>query len=144
MGQDQWTQQIETQKDSTGTSRLSRTYAATLGEIITKSNVGRQQLEPQQTATAIGIFYEVCFGHIPEHRLNDCYKHVLRTRHNTFPLKPEELCTAWDEIRQSEMHKRALESRQLTYGFCGRCNNTGTELIRDANAKVKGARPCRH
>lgn len=132
------------QKDATATSHLSKTYAATLGEIILKSNVGRQEPDPEDTKRAIGIFYEVLFGHVPEHRLNDCYKHAARTRNNTFPLKPEELCAAWTAIRQAEFYKRAPESHQLTHGFCEKCNNNGTELIRNEKGHVIGGRACKH
>lgn len=123
------------------TSNLSRSYAATLGEIITKSNIGRQQFTPDETRIAIGVWYEVLFGVVPEHRLNDCYLHAIRNRQNTFGLAPTELCMAWNEIRQSEMHRQNPVKR-LTHGFCEKCNNTGTEIVRKEG--LTSARPCNH
>lgn len=115
-----------------------------LAEIITKSNIGRQQLTKEQSKIAVGIWYEVLFGVVPEHRLNDCYLHVARKRDNSFPWKPEELCAAWSEIKASEFYKRTPKDHQLTHGFCEKCNNTGTELMRNEAGQVRGARPCTH
>lgn len=130
---------------STGISHLSETYAAMLGEIIIKSNIGRQQLDPKkEMPIAISVWYEVLFGVVPENRLNDCYLHVARHRGNTFPWKPEEIAAAWTSIRQAEFYKRAPDSHRLMHGFCEKCNNTGNEVIRDAFGNSKGARPCKH
>jgi hypothetical protein len=134
----------ETPLDIVKTLSLSRTYAAALAEIITKSNVGRQQLTKQQTALDTAIFMEVLYGKIPEHRLNECYLEAVRTRKNTFPLKPEELCVAWETIRQSEFYKRVPESRRLTHGFCEKCNNTNNEQVRNDYGVLMGARACKH
>lgn len=143
MAHDQQMERNETQIDSTGISHLSKSYAATLGEIITKANIGRQQLDPKkEMPVAIAVWYEVLYGVVPEHRLNDCYLHAKRTRTSTFALVPEELTTAWSEIRSSEMYKRAPENRQITHGFCEKCNNTGTEVI--TKPGFTSARPCTH
>jgi len=115
-----------------------------VAEIITKSNVGRQQLTKQQTALDTAIFMEVLYGTIPENRLNECYQEAIRTRKSTFPLKPEEMCAAWETIRQRDFYKRAPESHQLTHGFCEKCNNTGNEVMRDSEGQTIGARPCKH
>jgi hypothetical protein len=115
-----------------------------LGEIITKSNIGRQQLDPEDTKIAIGIWYEVLCGVVPERRLNDCYLHAVRTRNNTFAMQPSELATAWGEIRNSEMYKRVPDNRLLTHGFCEKCNNTGTEPIRNERGVIISARHCSH
>jgi hypothetical protein len=121
--------QSGTQTDSTEISNLSKSYAATLGEIITKSNIGRQQLTRDQTQIAIGVWYEALYGFIPEHRLNHCYVHAVRTRNNTFEMQPSELAASWTEIRAGEMYKRTPENRQLSHGFCDKCNNTGTKQV---------------
>jgi hypothetical protein len=115
-----------------------------LGEIITKSNIGRQQLDPEDTKITIGIWYEILYSVVPEQRLNDCYLHAVRTRNNTFAMQPGELATAWGEIRNGEMYKRIPDNRQLTHGFCDKCNNTGTFLVRDNEGRIKGGRPCSH
>lgn len=137
------TQQSVTPKGSTEISNLSKSYAATLGEIITKSNIGRQQLTREETKIAIGIWYEMLHGVVPEHRLNDCYLHAMRNRASTFALAPNELVMAWNEIRQSEMHQQN-PARALTHGFCEKCNNTGSEPIRDEKGFIIAMRPCSH
>lgn len=114
-----------------------------LAEVITKSNIGRQQFTKDETKAAVGIWFEMLYGVVPEHRLNDCYLHAMRNRASTFALAPNELVMAWNEIRQSEMH-RQNPTKQLTHGFCELCNNTGTFLVRDEHGKIKGARPCSH
>jgi hypothetical protein len=138
------TPQSVTQTGSAEISNLSKSYAAVLGEIITKSNIGRQQLDPEDTKIAISIWYEVLYGVVPEQRLNDCYLHAVRTRNNTFAMQPSELATAWGEIRNSEMYKRVSDNRQLTHGFCEKCNNTGTEPIRNDRGVIISARTCIH
>lgn len=137
------TPQSVTPNGSTEISNLSKSYAAALGEIITKSNVGRQQLTREETKIAIGIWYEMLFGVVPEHRLNDCYLHAMRHRANTFALAPTEIVMAWNEIKGSEMY-RNNPARQLTHGFCEKCNNTGSEPIRNDQGVIIAARPCNH
>lgn len=122
---------------------LSRTYAATVGEIIIKSYGGRQP-DTKQLAIETAIFMEPLYGKIPEHRLNECYVEAVRTRKSTFPLKPEEMCAAWETIRQRDFYKRAPESRQLTHGFCEKCNNCGNEVIYNDKGHAIGSRPCHH
>jgi hypothetical protein len=116
-----------------------------VAEIITKSNVGRQEIPTKQLAIDTAIFMEVLYGTVPENRLNDCYQEAVRTRKSTFPLKPEEMCVAWETIRQRDFYKRAPESRQLTTDYvCPKCNNNGTELMYDDKGRVIGGRACRH
>src|ERR1051326_7601510 len=137
-------QRSEMQTDSTAISHLSKTYAATLGEIITKSNFGRQQLDPKkEMPLAIAVWYEVLYGVVPEHRLNDCYLFVKRNRTNAFALQPEELSAAWNEIRSNERYK-TNPAKQITHGFCAKCNNTGSEIIYNVQTKRTSARPCNH
>lgn len=137
------TQSSVTPTGSTEISSLSKSYAATLGEIITKSNIGRQQLTREETKIAIGIWYEMLYSVVPERRLNDCYLHAMRNRASTFPLAPNELVMAWNEIKGSEMYRND-PARQLTHGFCEKCNNTGTEPIRDPKGIIVSARHCSH
>lgn len=134
----------ETPLDIARILSLSPTYAAVVAEILTKSNVGRQQLTKQQTALDTAIFMEVLYGTIPENRLNDCYQEAVRTRKTTFPLKPEELCAAWTEIRQSEMHKRAPVERQLQAPFCPKCNSTGNQPVRNDQGVIIAMKTCKH
>lgn len=124
---------------------LSRTYAAVVAEIITKSNVGRQPVTKKQLAIETAIFMEPLYGKIPEHRLNDCYLEAVRTRKSTFPLKPEELCAAWETISYKEFYRRAPESRQLTTDYvCPKCFNNGNEVIYNDKGHAIGSRPCHH
>lgn len=143
MAHDRQMQRSETQNGSATTSTLSKSYAAILAEILTKSNVGRQQFTKDQTRVAVGVFYEILYGFVPEHRLNDCYIFVKRNRSNTFELKPEEIAAAWIQIRESERYSNN-PAKQLTHGFCNKCNNTGTEVKRDEQYRVTSARPCSH
>lgn len=103
--------------------------------------MGRQQFTREETQVAVGVFYEVLFGVVPEQRLNDCYVFVKRNRATTFALQPEEIASAWGQIRESERYKNN-PVKQITHGFCEKCNNTGTEVIRQAG--YEGARPCEH
>jgi len=141
MAHDNQMERSETWNVSTATSILSKSYAAMLAEIITKSNVGRQQFTREETQLAVGVFYEVLYGAVPEQRLNDCYLFVKRNRATTFALQPEELCAAWNEIKAAERYKNT-STKQLTHGFCEKCNNTGTEVIRQPG--YTNARPCNH
>jgi hypothetical protein len=134
----------ETNNNSSEILSQSGSYAAAVQAVLIKSRIGRPQMGDKERDFTTGTWVEILYGVIPEHRLNDSYLLASRNKKDSFPIQPNDLCAAWNEIRESEMHKRAPESRQITHGFCGRCNNTGTELIRDANRKVKGARPCRH
>lgn len=116
-----------------------------LGEIITKSNIGRRQLDPkEEQPITIAVWYEVLYGVVPEHRLNDCYLHVARHRDNGFPWKPEEIAMAWTAVKQAEMYKRISPDHQITHGFCEKCHNTGNEVIYDEQGRAKGARICKH
>ena len=144
MAHDRQMERSETQIDSVTTSNLSKSYAAKLAEIITKSNVGRQQFTKEETKVAVAVFHEVLYGVVPEHRLNDCYVFVKRNRAGTFALAPEEIAAAWSQIRQSEMYKRAPDNRQITHGFCEKCNNTGSEPIRNERGVITSARKCTH
>lgn len=114
-----------------------------MGQIIIKSYGGRQP-DTKQLAIETAVFMEPLYGKIPEHRLNDCYLEAVRTRKSTFPLKPEEMCVAWETIRQRDFYKRVPENRQLTHGFCELCNNTSTKLIKDEKGNVIGATFCSH
>lgn len=143
MAHDSQMERSETQTDSATTLNLSKSYAAKLAEIITKSNVGRQQFTKNETRIAVGVFYEVLYGVVPEHRLNDCYLLVKRNRVGTFALAPEEMAGAWNQIRESERYKNN-PVKQITHGFCEKCNNTGTWLVRDDKGRVIGGRPCSH
>lgn len=144
MESDQWTPEIETQTNLQETS-LSKTYAAILRQIITKANIGRRQLDPEkETPIFVAIWFEALYGVIPERRLNDCYLWAVRNRGNNFPMQPSEMAQAWNEIRQSEFYKRAPESRQLTHGLCGKCFNTGSEVMYNDKGIAIGARPCKH
>lgn len=113
-----------------------------MGEIIIKSYGGRQP-DTKQLAIETAVFMEPLYGKIPEHRLNECYVEAVRTRKSTYPLKPEEMCAAWETIRHREFYKRAPENRQLTHGFCELCNNNGTEIVIGEDGYEYG-RPCRH
>lgn len=114
-----------------------------MGEILTKSRAGAaQQLSDEEFQFALASWLEVLFGVVPEQRLNDCYLLAMRTRASTFPLAPNELCVAWNEIRQSEIYKQA-DAKQLTHGFCEKCNNTGSEVIYREDGTTS-ARFCRH
>ena len=124
---------------------LHKTYAATLRQIITKANIGRRQLDPEkETPIFVAIWFEALYEVIPERRLNDCYLWAVRNRNNNFPMQPSEMAQAWTAIRQGEMHKRAPVSRQIEAPYCGKCNLTNTELIRNDQGVVIGARPCKH
>ena len=136
--------QRETAANSCATSPWSKTYAARVGEILTKSRAGNaQQLSDEEFQFALAAWLEVLYGAVPEHRLNDCYVFAKRNRSTTFALQPEELCMAWNEIRQSEMHKQP-NAKQLTHGFCEKCNNTNTEAIRNERGAIIAGKPCSH
>lgn len=136
--------QSETTTSSCETSPWSRTYAARVGEILTKSRAGHtQQLSDEEFQFTLASWLEVVAGVVPEHRLNDCYLQAMRNRASTFPMAPNEICMAWNEIRQSEMH-RHNNQKQLTHGFCEKCNNTNSEPIRDDLGRIIAAKPCSH
>lgn len=138
------TPQKETTVSSCETSPWSKTYAARVGEILTKSRAGNtQQLSDDEFQFALASWLEVLFGVVPEQRLNDCYLLAMRNRTSTFPMAPNELCMAWGEIKQSEMH-RTNPAKLLTHGFCEKCNNTGSEPIRNERGIIISARACSH
>ena len=134
----------ETNNNSSEILNQSGSYAAAVQAILIKSRIGRPQMGDKERDFTTGCWVEILYGVIPERRLNDCYVLASRNKTNSFPVEPNDLCAAWNEIRESEMHKRAPESHQLTHGFCERCNNTGSEVVRNDQGVIIGARPCKH
>jgi hypothetical protein len=110
-------------------------------EILIKANAGRSEPTRKERQAQIAIFLEVLYGHVPEKRLNDCYVHLMRTRTSTYPLAPNELCIAWAAIKESEMNQPSSQ-KQLTHGFCERCNNTDFEIIIQDGYSF--SKPCNH
>lgn len=124
-------QQSEITRSLPETAHGSRSYAAAVGEILTKSRAGiAQQLSDEEFDFTVDSWVEVLYGHVPEARLNDAYVHASRTRSSTFPLTQYELCDAWNQIRTAERNAPPIG----TYDYRGRevcpdCNDTGTKLI---------------
>lgn len=143
-------QQSETTNSSSGTSLASSSYAAKVGEILTKSRVGTaQQLIDDEFDYTLQTWLEVLYGHVPEARLNDAYVHASRTRNSTFPLTQFELCEAWNQIRAAE---RAVPPIG-TYDWrgekvCPHCNGTGTKLVVKRDSVLQRdytyGEPCNH
>jgi hypothetical protein len=112
--------------------------------VLIKSRIGRPQLGDKERDFTTGTWMEILYGVIPENRLNDCYLLASRNKTDSFPIQPNDLCAAWNEIRESEMHKRAPESHQLTHGLCPKCFNNNTEVIYNDKGHAIGARACHH
>lgn len=91
-----------------------------------------------------GTWVEILYGVIPERRLNDCYLLAMRNKTHSFLIEPNDLCAAWREIRESEMHKRAPENRQITHGLCEKCLNTNSEPIRNEKGHIIAMKHCTH
>lgn len=124
--------QTKTQISSPETSPWSKSYAARVGEILTKSRSGiAQQLSDEEFQFTVAAWVEVLDGHIPEARLNDTYVHASRNRNSTFPLTQFEMCEAWNQIKSAERSIPAVGSYEWDRArkVCPDCNNTGTKLI---------------
>lgn len=110
-----------------------RSYAARVGEILTKSRSGiNQQLSDEEFDFTVAAWVEVLYGHVPEARLNEVYVHASRNRNSTFPLTQFELCETWNQIKNAE---RTALPPVGTYEWsrarqaCPDCNNTGYRQI---------------
>ena len=127
------------------TLRWSRSYAARVAEIITKARAGtHQQLDCDEMQLAVASWLEVLENYVPETRLNDCYVKAIQTRSSNFPLGASELCTAWNSIREAEMHSTPHRdmSKQLAGDVCQSCWGTGYEIIK--RGKFNYAKSCEH
>ena len=134
----------ETNNNSSEILSQSGSYAAAVQAILIKSRIGRPQMGDKERDFTTGTWVEILYGVIPERRLNDCYLLASRNKTDSFPIQPRDLCAAWNEIRESEMHKPAPQSRQITHGFCAKCNNTGHEAIRNEQGHIIAMKPCHH
>lgn len=130
---------------------LSRSYAAKVAEIITKTTTGNaSQPEDEEFKVLVGIWTETFAGFIPEHRLNDCYLHAARTRDSSFPMSATDMCSAWNQIQAAERSMPAVGTYDWDRArkVCSKCNGTGTELFvkRDSvlGRDYTYGRPCYH
>lgn len=113
-------------------SRLSRSFAAKVAEIVTKARAGlTPQLEQDEFRFLVGQWVETLGGFVPEARLNDCYLHAARNRNSNFPMTATDICGAWKQIREAERLMPPIGSYEWSRAreVCGACNNTGTILV---------------
>lgn len=67
---------------------------------------------------------------VPEYRLAEVFVYVRQRRTTTFQLQPEEICTAWRAMKESEKVLRPTQAPVFAKDVCKQCNGTGTRLFK--------------
>src|SRR5689334_9829244 len=112
---------------STDNSRLSPSYGAVVAEQLTKYFAGNPS-KPigDEFRTMIGTWTETLQDVVPEYRLAECFVYVRQHRTTTFQIQPEEICAAWEAMKQAERALRPTQAPVFAKDVCRQCNGTGT------------------